>query len=284
MELENYKDVANYHVASKELPKYIKEVFTLPKYGLTESAADAMTAWHHLQNIVSERIDFLNLVKKGGKFEIVSIDFNLALIDNKTNKTIKTWLVNINSDHSLHYPHKAGTEARKQRPHYGFTIMRNNNPDAVATCDSVDLDLLSKNKQKIVAHLYLPQGSKNPDHFRMKKDHKSTAEQTTPCCGHALHPRTVPFMSTAVIPLVDKRHQSTRSMKITATCETHNKGFKGPVINWTQKSITNENEAAYGKGFWAAVGGVVGLFAGAAAVVVGAFIYSPGDDDENKKS
>ena len=281
MDLENYKNVANYTVASKELPKYVKEVFTLPKYGLAENANDPMSAWHHLKDIVTQRFDFSSLVKKYGKFQIVNIDFNLVLIDNKTKKPIKTWLLNINSDHSLHYSKTQGKEARQQRPHYGFTIQRNNNPDAVATLGSADdsLDLSSSNKQKIVAHLYLPPNSKNPDHFRMKMDHKSTAEKVTPCCGHALRPRTIVFMPERIIPLEDKRHRSTRTMRITASCETHHKTFNGPVMNWTQERITHD--AGHGKGFWAGVGAVAGVVLGVVGVVVGAVVFSFWQDDDD---
>ena len=268
MEHENFINVANYTLASSELPKYIEKMFCKSKLGLTERADDMYSAWYYLKDIISNRFDFTRLVQKdNGKrekfYEIVSIDIGLELLDSVSKKPIKTWMVNINSDHNLHYQKTPGKEARQQRPHYGFTIQRNNNPSALGVNSS-------KNKQKIVAHLYLPQKAKNPDHYRMKNDQESAAEKVVACCRQALQPIKVDFLPSKVVHLKDKRGRLTRTMKITASCETHNRTVKGPIMQWPE----NRSEVVDVGGRWFSWGCYgLGCVTGAVGVVIAALTF-----------
>ena len=277
MELENFKEVANYPMASKALPGYIKEVFTRPQYGLKETENDNMHAWFYLKHILSKEFNFSELVKKS---HIVNIDIKMVLTDARTHKDIRTWDVNINSDHNLHYEAGQGP-ARKQRPHYGFTIQRNDDPNAVATSVG-SLDATSKHKHKVVAHLYLPEKSHNPTHFRMKNDVKSKAAKVTPCCRTALHPRQIVFMGERTIALEDKRRRSMRSMRISATCETHDPKLVGPILHVMQKAgaVQTAKDDASGHSwlFWVAAP-VLAVPVGLGLLVL-AFMFAGGGDDD----
>ena len=54
--MESFKNVHSYESASKELPNYIEELFTLQKHDLTESASNEMHACYHLKDL--RRISF----------------------------------------------------------------------------------------------------------------------------------------------------------------------------------------------------------------------------------